>query len=530
MSNLKEKHSGRFSFSRLSLSAKFYLALVPLLIMGVVVILVVRDSLHSNAQKIQELIEARSIKELAIISQGRLFAQNDAIKAMLIDINDADASQRKIEAYDAFQNSIARLAALSRSPALTSLIQQMRDLDEKELQPIDTRVLEAMGGGDGDAARKIYLNEYEPVRARYALLVDQLCAEAEKLAQQAARTAEQNSRASLLDISATLLAGILLVTLSLVATNRHINRRLRATTKLVETQAEATLTSSNHLSASSQTLADNSSAMAASLEETSASLQEMTASSARNAESVSHSKTFTDETWADTKKGAADMLILTEALNGIQTSAVATAKIIKTIDEIAFQTKILALNAAVEAARAGAAGHGFAVVANEVGNLAQRCADAARETGERVEDSLAKTKAGVGIGERVAKSFAAIAEKIRRLNDLAAEMAAVSQSQSEGFAQMDQAVTQIDSTTQSNAAGADESATAAAELNRQALVLQHAVADLQRLIQGAKTISPDRDDGGEPAPAENSTRPAYSGNVTRAKRVKAGDKYVVNGG
>jgi methyl-accepting chemotaxis protein len=234
----------------------------------------------------------------------------------------------------------------------------------------------------------------------------------------------------------------------------------------------------------------------------------MTATSTRSAESVSHTKAFTDETCADAEKGAADMRILTESLNGIQTSAGATAKIIKTINEIAFQTNILALNAAVEAARAGEAGQGFAVVANEVRNLAQRCADAARETGERVEDSLAKTMTGVGIGERVAKNFADIAEKIRRVNGLAAEMAAVSKSQSEGFGQINQTVTQIDSTTQSNAAGAEESAAAAAELNSQAIVLQDAVADLQRLIQGAKTILPESllTEPGGPAPVASQPR------------------------
>src|ERR1700683_2243643 len=116
MSNLKHKSTGRFSFSRLSLSAKFYLALVPLLVMGAWVILVVHDSLHSN---VQELIEARSIKELAITSQGLLYQQNDATKAMLIDMNNAEASQRKIETYDAFQNSMSKLAALSHSSDLT---------------------------------------------------------------------------------------------------------------------------------------------------------------------------------------------------------------------------------------------------------------------------------------------------------------------------------------------------------------------------------------------------------------------------
>jgi methyl-accepting chemotaxis protein len=166
-------------------------------------------------------------------------------------------------------------------------------------------------------------------------------------------------------------------------------------------------------------------------------------------------------------------------MEAIKVSSDDIAKIIKTIDEIAFQTNILALNAAVEAARAGEAGMGFAVVADEVRNLAQRSAQAAKETAGKIEGAITKTGQGVEISSKVAQTLNEIVTKARQVDELVAEVASASREQTEGITQINTAVGQMDKVTQSNAANAEESAAAAEELNAQAEVMKQSVAELR---------------------------------------------------
>ena len=138
-----------------------------------------------------------------------------------------------------------------------------------------------------------------------------------------------------------------------------------------------------------------------------------------------------------------EMQAMSSAMNDIKSSSDDIAKIIKTIDEIAFQTNILALNAAVEAARAGEAGAGFAVVADEVRNLAQRCAQAAKETASKIEDSVQKSTNGVEISAKVAISLQEIVSKTRQVDELAGEVATTSVEQSQGIEQVNTAVSHV---------------------------------------------------------------------------------------
>jgi len=177
---------------------------------------------------------------------------------------------------------------------------------------------------------------------------------------------------------------------------------------------------------------------------------------------------------------------MTTAMQGIKTSSDDIAKIIKTIDEIAFQTNILALNAAVEAARAGEAGAVFAVVAEEVRALAQRAAQAARETAGKIEGAITKTSQGVQISTKVSESLAEIVEKVREVDELVAEVSTASHEQSLGVKQIATAVNQMDQVVQSNAAGAEESASASEELTAQSMTLQQIVDELHALINGRK--------------------------------------------
>ena len=240
------------------------------------------------------------------------------------------------------------------------------------------------------------------------------------------------------------------------------------------------------VSSASQTLAEGASEQAASIEETSASLEEMSSMTRRNAENAQKANDLAKQTRVAADKGAADMETMNAAMEAIKTSSNDIAKIIKTIDEIAFQTNILALNAAVEAARAGEAGLGFAVVADEVRNLAQRSANAAKETAAKIEGAISKTGQGVGISKKVAETLNEIVTKARQVDELAAEVASASREQTQGITQINAAVGQMDKVTQSNAASAEESAAAAEELNAQAFAMRESVTELLQLVGSAE--------------------------------------------
>ncbi len=249
--------------------------------------------------------------------------------------------------------------------------------------------------------------------------------------------------------------------------------------------ADQTAAAANQVSGSSQTLAEGASEQAASLEETSASLEEISSMTKRNAESASKAKTLANQTRQAAETGAGSMAEMKRAMHGIKESSANIAKIVKTIDEIAFQTNILALNAAVEAARAGEAGAGFAVVAEEVRSLAQRSAQSAKETATKIEDSVTRSEAGVQISVKVAESFDEIVAKARQVDELVAEIASASNEQTQGIGQVTTAVSQMDKVTQTNAAGAEEAASASEELNAQAELMRESVRHLQELVGAA---------------------------------------------
>jgi methyl-accepting chemotaxis protein len=271
---------------------------------------------------------------------------------------------------------------------------------------------------------------------------------------------------------------------------RGIARPLQAAVDNLNAGAEQTAAAATQVSSASQTLAEGASEQAASLEETSSSLEEMSSMTSRNSENADKVKNLVIETRAAADEGTRDMQAMASAMNDIKSSSDDIAKIIKSIDEIAFQTNILALNAAVEAARAGEAGMGFAVVAEEVRNLAQRAASSARETTSKIENAVAKTSQGVELTERVAKSLRDIVERIRKVETLAQEVASASKEQSQGLDQVNIAVSQMDKTTQSNAASAEESASASEELTAQAETLKEVVLGLVDLMEGRSSHLP----------------------------------------
>ncbi|MFO1475208.1 MAG: methyl-accepting chemotaxis protein [Verrucomicrobiota bacterium] len=250
---------------------------------------------------------------------------------------------------------------------------------------------------------------------------------------------------------------------------------------LISDQVRST---SDQLSAGSQSLADGASRQAASIEETSASLEELSVAIRGNADHARGANELAAQALSAAETGARGMAQMGQAMSDIQAASDNIAKIIKTIEEIAFQTNILALNAAVEAARAGEAGMGFAVVAEEVRSLAKRSSDAARETAAIIEDSVGKTRNGTHVSAEVSKHFEAINQKAQQLHGLIASIAKASQEQDRGISHLNEAVHEMDSVTQTNAANAEESAGVAVELNGQADALGKTIEELSRLLSG----------------------------------------------
>jgi methyl-accepting chemotaxis protein len=232
----------------------------------------------------------------------------------------------------------------------------------------------------------------------------------------------------------------------------------------VSSSAEQVNQAAGQISSGSQTLAQGASEQASTLEEVSSNLQEISSMTRQNAANSNEARSLSDSAQQSTKVGVTNMKRLTSAVEKIKTSSDSTAKIVKTIEEIAFQTNLLALNAAVEAARAGDAGKGFAVVAEEVRNLAMRSAEAAKNTAELIEEAVLNTNEGVKLNSEVMANLEEINVQIERVNVVVSEIAAASEQQNQGVAQINAAIDQMNIVTQQTAANSEQSASGAEEL------------------------------------------------------------------
>ena len=241
---------------------------------------------------------------------------------------------------------------------------------------------------------------------------------------------------------------------------------------------------SSQVASTSQEMASGASEQASNLEQTSASLEELGAMTNQNAENASQANQLSEETRSVAESGRGAMGRMSQAIDKIKASADETAKIIKTIDEIAFQTNLLALNAAVEAARAGDAGKGFAVVAEEVRNLAQRSAEAAKNTAGLIEESQSNADNGVSVSTEVGEVLENIVGSVGKVTQLINEVAKASKEQSQGLEQVNTALTQMNQITQSNAANSEETAASSEELSAQSRELNDIVASLILLNGG----------------------------------------------
>jgi methyl-accepting chemotaxis protein len=330
-------------------------------------------------------------------------------------------------------------------------------------------------------AHEIMLGKIYPLIDSLDKAADQLAAQQQALLRAAGQEAQ--SRVSTSRTVAFSLLGLCLVAgCGVYWTLRGVTLTLRQFASEMRQVTQEVSAAASQISSSSQTLAQGAAEQAASLEQTSLSSEEINIMSHKSAEGSHRASEKMEEASQRVSEANRTLQQMMDSMDAITTSSDKISRIIKVIDEIAFQTNILALNAAVEAARAGEAGLGFAVVADEVRNLAQRCSQAARDTAGLIEESIAMAQDGKGKFDEVARAIQSITESAAQAKLLVDGVSISSQQQTLGVEQITRAILQVEKVTQANAASAEENAAAGAELNAQSKSLERVVDRLTLLV------------------------------------------------
>jgi methyl-accepting chemotaxis protein len=436
---------------------------------------------HVRMPGLNYLVQAdRDLQQLLVAERSLTFTKpgSDKYKALLKEYNENLGQAEK---------RVGKYAALADTDKEKQLLTGYGKARQDWLQ-VSRQVLEASALGTPESRQKAQELTMGEASTRFEKMRDFLDKLQDLILERAGNEADSSDTTYARGMWVLLIVGgggVLLGLLIAFTVGRDISMNLRKVISGMAEAADQVTSSSSEVDSSSQSLAQGSSEQAASLEETASSMEEMSSMTKQNAENAQQANSLMDEAQAIVAKASESMAELKEAIAKIDAASDETAKIIKTIDEIAFQTNLLALNAAVEAARAGEAGAGFAVVADEVRSLAMRAAEAATNTSGLIERNISDIKRGAGLVQSTDQVFGEVRQAAGKVSELVAEIAAASSEQANGIDQVNTAMNEMSKVTQRNAAGAEEGAAAASELTVQAERMRSYLASLERLAGGA---------------------------------------------
>jgi methyl-accepting chemotaxis protein len=445
------------------------------------------ETVSRTAKRLEYALQAQGL------TTSMFFEERSFIVAVMT--NDTElfkrATTRLRNEQTEFADALKKIDELARDDADRKTVERIRE-SIAAWGSLDTEIVAMLGRNQAQEGHR--RSDVEGRQIRDALRKDfdtLLASQRASLAKDQDAAATTYFRARIVSLLCFVLAILVAVVASFVV--RSMNRSLTEALEDLSSGAHQVVAASGQVSTSAQSLSQGATEQAAALEESSASMEEMASMTRRNAE---NSKTAAASV-AETERlvGTANTALgdLVASMAAIRESSGEVKKIIRTIDDIAFQTNILALNAAVEAARAGDAGMGFAVVADEVRRLAQRSADAAKDTAAMIDASATNAEAGSAKLNAVVGVMTSITASSVHVRDLIAQVSTASLEQTQGIDQVAQAITQMEKVTQTTAATAEESAAASEELNAQAEQTLGIVRRLETMVRS--------DAGGQATPA-----------------------------
>lgn len=415
----------------------------------------------------------------------------DEIDGNVLNIMLANTAQHKSKLNTEINQGKEEIDELLKAYEATVLVKEEQEVLPKAKDSREkfnnsvSKIVNLAFAGKTKVALALYQNEMVNIAKEYGDNIDKLTAINVKVAKEIDEQGDKDSTAANLILVVTIFSSFgLLIALGLMISKMITDPISQAVGELTE-GANQVASASSQLSSASEQLASGTSEQAAAIQETSASIEESDSMVKQNTDNTQEAAVLARKTKDFASRSNEKMGKMMVSMEELKKSSDEIAKIIKVIDEIAFQTNILALNAAVEAARAGDAGKGFAVVAEEVRNLAQKSAQATQDTAKIIEGNVNLSKQSVEMSQEVNGDIQEIDLQAQKVSELLQEIAVASKEQSQGIEQIDKAIRQMEQVLQANASTAEESASASRELSSQAESVKDTVNTLLVMVEGA---------------------------------------------
>ena len=473
--------------SKLTIGNKMLLSVGALILTNLVLGAVAHSGIGSVGEHLHDALESGVKKDLLTYGLNTGSAdllstvRGEMVRGEMRDHSSVEAFHKQFGATaEGFKTDLTTLDIMVRKPEAKQAIAEIRQSGSL-FSDAEASLYSAITADDMAKASAIYTDKVFPAAQSQRQSIAGLLKIQQDVVQADVKLADESSATSR-TICIAVLVFCLVLGAGVVFVIRGMNRDLMEGVTELAGSIGQIAGAASQVASSSQNMAEGASEQAATIEETSSASAEINSMAQRNTENSRSTAEIVTGAQVRTEQTNSSLTEMVEAMDGINSSSQKISKIIKVIDEIAFQTNILALNAAVEAARAGDAGMGFAVVADEVRNLAQRSAQAAKDTATLIEESIQRSNSGKVKVDQVAGGIHTVTAETAKIKVLVDEINLGSVEQSRGIDQISRSITEMEQVTQSNAASAQESAAAAAELSSQAQGMRSVVERLSEMV------------------------------------------------